>query len=109
MTFEPLQADLHDELKEYAEANSFKHIAKLLGLLANMEKPVLSEFDKEQLVTFTQHIKLTYSLKYPYWNDDLDNYSESDENEYLEIMNGLYQAFASWLYDELDLAVGNQQ
>jgi hypothetical protein len=109
MTYEPLDENLSNELREYANQNEFKHIIHLLALLVLNEEPVLSEFDREQLWLFANYIKITSSLQYPYWNDDLDNYDEADGDGYLEVINGLYSNFSSWLYDELNLAVGDSK
>ena len=60
------------------------------------------------IVLFLKYIKITAALQYPYWNDDLRNYVESDGEGYLEVINGIYSGFASWLYDELNLSINNE-
>ena len=88
-----------------AEENGFRHVFNIVDRLSQPDGKTLSEFDKEHLVLFLKHIKITAVLKYPYWNDDLINYVESDGEEYLEVINGIYSSLASWMHDELNLSI----
>jgi len=107
MKYEPLDQDLGNELKQYAQQHHFPHVIYLLELLSSGKTPILTEFDKEQLVLFSRLIKLVAALQSPLWNDDLENYKEDDGDEYLEVINGIYGKFSSWLYDELGVAAGS--
>ncbi len=105
MNYEPIDSGLANELKDIAKVNGFTHIFTLLSALSTDKNLALTESDKEQLVLFAKYIKTTAALKYPFWNDDMDNYVASDEEEFLEVINGIYGKFASWLLDELNLPI----
>lgn len=105
MNYEPIDSGLSQELKDIARINGFTHISAILSALAKDKSPTLTAFDKEQLVLFAKYIKTTAALKYPFWNDDLDNYVASNGEEYLEVINGVYGKFAAWLLDELRLPI----
>ena len=105
MGYMPLAKSLGNELKAFAEENGFRHVVNIVDRLSQPDNETLSEFDKEHVILFLKHIKITAALKYPYRNDDLVNYVKRDGEEYLEVINGIYSSFASWLYDELNLSI----
>lgn len=105
MTYEPLEKNLSVDLIKFAEKYELLHMIELIQSLCCNDKPNLSKFDIAQLVSFAKLIKLVSSLKFPFWNDDLENYREEDGDAYLEVMNGPYGYFSSWIYDELGVPI----
>ena len=104
MRYEPLDQGLGNELKSIAEHSNFRHVINIVDQLMSLDGENISTFDKEHILMFLKYIKIKAALQYPYWNDDLSSYDEHDGDEYLEVINGIYSGFATWLYDELHLS-----
>jgi len=91
-----------------AAEEEFPHVARVLSALASESEFRLSTLDVDQLRTFARFIRARATLRHPYWDDSHEPYVEAHEEEFLELMNGFYGAFAAFLLDELSIAVEPQ-
>jgi hypothetical protein len=103
-----LEAQYLETVKEAAQIardEGFLHVASLLQRIGSQDRAELSDLDTDQLRTFARYVRARASLLHPYWDHSRRPYVEADEEEFLELMNGFYGSFASFLLDELGLAV----
>ena len=105
MTTPSAYESLFDDLLDLAKQEGFSHICKIIRRFQSAEVPEADELDREQLRQFARFMKARGMLLHPYWSDEAQPYVESHEEEFLGLMKGLYGDFASFLLDELDLAV----
>ena len=104
-----MQDDRYDsmlrELIDLARSEGFPHVQKLLARLIDEQKPMVSDLDADQLRAFARFISDRSELSFPYWSDTREPFVQAHEDEFLELMNGLYGKFACFLLDELGIAI----
>ncbi len=102
-----IDQDLANTLISFAQSKNYPYVVDLINRFLSVDKPQLTEFDKFHIVSFLALIKQDAQLRYPFGDDDLDNYQEADNDAFLEVVNEYYAPFANWLYDELGISVAD--
>ena len=98
-------ADVLKEMIEHAREEGFPHVESVLARMIRDDSVDLSPQDREQLRIFGRFIEYRARLRFPYWSDDDAPFIEAHETEYLELVNGAWGKFAAFLYDELKIAL----
>lgn len=105
--YNSIDQDLADTLISFAQSKNYPYVVDLINRFLSVDKPQLTKFDQSHIVSFLVFIKQDAQLRYPFWDDDLDNYHEADNDAFLEVINEYYAPFANWLYDELGISVAD--
>ena len=90
-------------LLSMAKKNNYLQAIDILQR-GNPDELILKTNDEAQAIVNVARVKLLDTLlKYPYWDEDMDNYNENHEEEFQEVQMGIYEKTVSYIMTKFDI------
>ncbi len=100
MTTISFPSSIKSELVTIAQDNKYSQALDILTR-GNDDEIVLNNHQEAQVVADVARIKLLDTqLKFPYWDDSMDNYNETHEDAFQEVQMGVFEKTISYIGQE---------
>lgn len=103
MTIISFPSSIKAELFSVATNNGYEQVIEILNR-GESDELVINSIEEAQAVVDTARIKLLDTqLKYPFWDDSMENYSEAHEEAFQEVQMGIFEKTVSYIRQEFDV------